>query len=71
MKKFYEMDKQKRLEFVKITAGLSDDEMTSFGEPLAFESADSPVVICVLATDAAGNVACASEAKRARSWGES
>lgn len=43
MKKFYEMGREERLNFVKGAAGLSDDEITSFGAPLAFESADKMV----------------------------
>jgi hydroxymethylglutaryl-CoA reductase len=43
MRKFYEMGRQERLEFIKNAAGLSDDEMTSFGAPLPFESADRMV----------------------------
>lgn len=43
MKKFYEMGRDERLDFIKATAGLSDDEMTSFGAPLPFESADMMV----------------------------
>lgn len=34
------MDRQERLEFIKTAAGLSNDEIASFGAPLTFESAD-------------------------------
>lgn len=43
MKKFYEMGRQERLDFVKDAAGLSVDETISFGAPLAFENADKMV----------------------------
>ncbi len=43
MKKFYEMSRQERLDFIKNAAGLSDDEVASFGAPLAFENADRMV----------------------------
>lgn len=43
MKKFYEMGRQERLDFVKGAADLSDDEIASFGMPLAFENVDRMV----------------------------
>lgn len=43
MRKFYEMGRAGRLEFIKSTAGLSDDEVASFGAPLAFEGANRMV----------------------------
>jgi hydroxymethylglutaryl-CoA reductase len=40
-KKFYEMGREERLAFLKdSTAGLTDEEAASFGQPLAFESAN-------------------------------
>ncbi|MEM3159847.1 MAG: hydroxymethylglutaryl-CoA reductase, degradative [Nitrososphaera sp.] len=43
MKKFYEMGRDERLDFIKNAAGLSDEEKASLGAPLAFESADRMV----------------------------
>lgn len=43
MKKFFEMGRDERLDFVKGAAGLSDEEIASFGAPLAFENADRMV----------------------------
>lgn len=43
MRKFYEMSRDERLDFVKEAVGLSDDEVASLGEPLAFENANRMV----------------------------
>ncbi len=43
MKKFYEMGRQERLDYIKSAAGLSDDEVAPFGAPLPFEGADRMV----------------------------
>jgi hydroxymethylglutaryl-CoA reductase len=42
-KKFYEMNRDERLAFLRESIGLTDDEVTSFGQPLAFDSANRMV----------------------------
>ncbi|AIF85223.1 3-hydroxy-3-methylglutaryl-coenzyme A reductase [Candidatus Nitrososphaera evergladensis SR1] len=42
-RKFYEMDREERLAFLKESAGLTDEEAASFGQPLAFDSANRMV----------------------------
>jgi hydroxymethylglutaryl-CoA reductase len=42
-KKFYEMTREERLAHVKEQAGLSDDEVAAFGQPLAFDSVNRMV----------------------------
>ncbi len=41
--KFYEMGREERLEFLSGSVGLTDEETASFGQPLAFESANRMV----------------------------
>jgi len=43
MKRFYEMGREERLDFIKGAAGLSNDEVVAFGAPLAFDTADRMV----------------------------